>query len=93
MREQIKITYMNLSDAGPDVDFPQATYQQEGTDGAYLAQDFSWNTGSAQVSGAIANGTGATKTYRVKLWSRRSYVAGAGVGIHSVNGLVEVTIS
>ena len=86
---QTKLAVTNVTDGGVPVDLSGS--EQTGTIGRYIAADLSYEDGEAVSSGGTSNGTGATKTFRAALYSRKS--SGTASSIHAVSGKLEIAAS
>ena len=82
------LTLANLTDGGADV---QVGSIADGTLGQYFANDVSFNRGTVAVSGSSSNSSGATKTFRAKMFTRKN--SGNASAFNFQSGQIEVQSS
>lgn len=87
---QCKITYQNVTDSGAETDLATSS---NGTPSSYTVTDIgggeletTHTSGSASTSGEVTNGAGTAKTYRLKIYTRRSVGNGAHNGTATISG-------
>ena len=82
------LTVANLTDGGADV---QVGSVANGTLSRYFADDISFERGSVGVSGGLTNNSGATKTFRAKMFTRKN--SGNASNFNFQSGQIEVQSS